>query len=91
MLLTHLCIYNNHLSQGSPTSAYISNLVMKEFDEYIGDYCENNNISYTRYSDDLTFSGNFNPSTVIKIVRKALLKLNLEINENKTCIIKKRK
>jgi len=89
MLLTHLCTYNNHLTQGSPTSAYISNLVMKEFDEYIGDYCENNNISYTRYSDDLTFSGNFNPSTVIKIVRKALLKLNLEINDNKTCIIKK--
>ena len=89
MLLTHLCTYNNHLTQGSPTSAYISNLVMKEFDEYIGDYCEDNNISYTRYSDDLTFSGNFNPSNVIKIVRKALLKLNLEINDDKTCIINK--
>lgn len=89
MLLTHLCTYNNHLTQGSPTSAYISNLVMKEFDEYIGDYCEDNNISYTRYSDDLTFSGNFNPSAIIKIVKKALLKLNLEINDDKTCIINK--
>lgn len=28
-LLTYLCTYNNHLVQGSPTSAYISNLVMK--------------------------------------------------------------
>src|SRR5699024_2852561 len=33
MILTYLCTYDNHLTQGSPTSAYISNLVMKEFDE----------------------------------------------------------
>ena len=89
MLLTHLCTYNNHLTQGSPTSAYISNLVMKEFDEYIGDYCEDNNISYTRYSDDLTFSGNFNPSIIINKIRKHLVKLGLEINNEKIHIIKK--
>lgn len=28
MLLTYLCTYRGHLTQGSPTSAYISNLVM---------------------------------------------------------------
>lgn len=89
MLLTYLCTYDNYLPQGSPTSSYISNLVMKDFDEYIGEYCENNNISYTRYSDDLTFSGEFNPSIIIKLVRKELLKLNLELNDNKTYIIKK--
>lgn len=89
MLLTYLCTYNNYLPQGSPTSSYISNLVMKEFDECIGDYCDKNNISYTRYSDDLTFSGDFNPSIIIKKVRKDLLKLGLKINNNKTHIIKK--
>ena len=31
MLLTYLCTYSDHLTQGSPTSSYISNLVMKEF------------------------------------------------------------
>ena len=62
---------------------------MKEFDEYIGQYCDENNISYTRYSDDLTFSGDFNPSTIIKLVRKSLLKLGLELNDDKTCIIRK--
>lgn len=89
MLLTYLCTYDDHLPQGSPTSSYISNLVMKEFDEYIGEFCDKNNISYTRYSDDLTFSGNFNPSVIIKKVRKNLLKLGLEINNSKTHIIKK--
>lgn len=89
MLLTYLCTYNEHLPQGAPTSAYISNLVMKEFDEELGSWCDDNNISYTRYSDDMTFSGDFDPSLVIKKVRKMLYKLGLEINEQKVHVINK--
>lgn len=89
ILLTNLCTYNGYIPQGAPTSSYISNLVMKDFDEYIGKICKDKNIAYTRYSDDLTFSGDFNPSNIIKIVRKELLKLGLKINNKKTCIIKK--
>ncbi len=89
MLLTYLCTYDDHLTQGSPTSAYISNLVMKEFDEELGNWCENNNISYTRYSDDMTFSGHFNPSDIIFKVRKMLHKLNLNLNNDKIHIINK--
>ena len=89
MILTCLCTYDDHLTQGSPTSAYISNLVMKEFDEEIGMWCQDNNISYTRYSDDMTFSGNFNPSEVITKVRKMLYKLGLELNDKKIHIISK--
>ncbi|MCI8575687.1 MAG: RNA-directed DNA polymerase [Bacilli bacterium] len=75
MLLTYLCTYNEHLTQGSPTSAYISNLVMKDFDEEIGSWCDLNKITYTRYSDDMTFSGDFNPSKIITKVRSLLYKL----------------
>lgn len=89
MILTYLCTYDDHLTQGSPTSAYISNLVMKEFDEYIGNWCTTNNITYTRYSDDMTFSGNFNPSEVINLVRNNLGKLGLELNKDKIHVIKK--
>lgn len=89
MLLTYLCTYNDHLTQGSPTSSYISNLVMKDFDEELGYYCEMNNISYTRYSDDMTFSGDFNPSEVIVKVRKMLYKLGLELNDSKIHVIHK--
>ena len=89
MILTYLCTYDNHLTQGSPTSAYISNLVMKEFDEVLGLWCEENNISYTRYSDDMTFSGEFNPREVIVKVRKMLYKLGLELNNKKIHIIHK--
>ena len=88
MLLTTLCTYEDHLTQGSPTSAYISNLVMKDFDEEIGVICEKRNINYTRYSDDMTFSGDFNPSEIIKIVRKYLYKLGLNLNDSKIHIVK---
>lgn len=87
MLLTYLCTYYESLPQGAPTSAYISNIVMKNFDEEIGEYCTNLNIDYTRYSDDMTFSGDFNPSTIIKMVRKMLYKLGLEINNDKIHVI----
>ena len=89
MVLTYLCTYDNHLTQGSPTSAYISNLVMKEFDEELGDWCNLMNISYTRYSDDMTFSGLFNPSKIITKVRKMLYKLGLELNNDKIHIVHK--
>ena len=89
MILTYLCTYNNHLTQGSPTSPYISNLVMKEFDEELGNWCNLRNISYTRYSDDMTFSGQFNPSELIVKVRKMLYKLGLSLNNDKIHIIHK--
>lgn len=87
MLLAYLCTYQDHLVQGAPTSAYISNLVMKSFDEEIGMYCLDRNISYTRYSDDMTFSGDFNPKDIISFVRKKLYQLGLELNDKKTSVI----
>lgn len=89
MVLTYLCTYDDHLTQGSPTSAYISNIVMKDFDEGIGSWCESNNISYTRYSDDMTFSGEFVPSEIITKVRKLLSKQGLELNNSKIHIVGK--
>lgn len=87
MVLTYLCTYDEHLTQGSPTSAYISNLVMKDFDEEIGAWCDLNHITYTRYSDDMTFSGIFNPSEIIIRVRKLLYKLGLELNNSKIHVV----
>ena len=88
MLLTTLCTYEDHLTQGSPTSSYISNLVMKDFDEEVGSWCEKKNISYTRYSDDMTFSGDFNVKEVINIVKTNLKKIGLQLNNDKIHVIK---
>lgn len=88
MVLTYLCTYEDHLTQGSPTSAYISNLVMKDFDEEIGHWCDLHEITYTRYSDDMTFSGDFFPSDVISYVRKLLFRLGLELNKDKIHVVR---
>lgn len=87
ILFTNLVTYNDYLPQGAPTSSYISNVVMREFDDLVGNWCNQNNIDYTRYSDDMTFSGDFNPSDVIKFVRKKLYKLGLKLNNKKIHIV----
>lgn len=83
MLFTRLCTYDDHLIQGAPTSSYISNLVMREFDYGVGGWALENNIDYTRYSDDITFSGEFDPKLVIDIVRCSLKSVGLKLNFDK--------
>lgn len=89
MLLTNLCVYNNALPQGAPTSGYISNLVLRNFDEHIGRYCDEKNISYTRYSDDMTFSGDFNPSEIIGYVNSCLFNEGFKLNKDKIKVVRK--
>ncbi|MFC6101223.1 reverse transcriptase domain-containing protein [Olivibacter domesticus] len=83
-LLAKLTTFNGSLPQGAPTSPYLSNLVLREFDQKISDYCINNNIRYTRYADDLTFSGEVKSLKLKNLVEAELNKLGLELNPDKT-------
>lgn len=89
-LLTNLCTYKDRLPQGAPTSSYISNIVMLDFDLSVGEYCQKNNIAYTRYCDDMTFSGNFNKKEIIDLVKYELSKLGLSLNKEKITLITKK-
>lgn len=87
VLLIKLCTYDDYLPQGAPTSPMLSNLAMKSFDEYIGEYCKNKNISYTRYCDDLTFSGEFNAKMLKNKVEAFLNTLGFNLNDKKTQVL----
>ncbi len=50
------CTYNGFTAQGFPTSPAIANIVMRGFDGKISQYCNEKDIVYTRYADDLAFS-----------------------------------
>ena len=88
-LLTALCCYDSYLPQGAPTSAAISNLVMKNFDNYIGKWCSERKIAYTRYCDDMTFSGDFNAAPLKTKVSSMLFAMGFELNDRKTKVIKR--
>jgi RNA-directed DNA polymerase len=83
-LLSKLCIRDGSLPQGAPTSPYLSNLIFKKADTVISDYCKQHKIRYTRYADDLSFSGDFDENKLLHKVTETVGKLNLRINKNKT-------
>ena len=87
VLLIKLCTYDSYLPQGAPTSPMLSNLVLKNFDNYIGNYCIKNNISYTRYCDDLTFSGDFDPKILKNKVQSFIETLGFNLNSHKIKVI----
>lgn len=86
ILLTLLCLYRDSLPQGAPTSPWISNIIMKDFDNTVGKWCDAHRIVYTRYCDDLTFSGDFKPAEVIQFVKEALGEMGFYLNHKKTVI-----
>ncbi len=55
--IADITTYNTHLPQGAPSSPVISNLVFNNTDIAIKEFLEGKGICYTRYADDLTFSG----------------------------------
>ena len=86
ILLTMLCYHKDALPQGAPSSPTITNIILYEIDEQIGQWCRDRNIAYTRYCDDMTFSCDFDPAEVIQFVRLELKKMGLLLNEQKTRI-----
>ncbi len=83
-MLTTLCTHNDVLPQGAPTSPTLSNIVMRNFDNNIGTWCKKNEITYTRYCDDMTFSSDKPLYNVYVKVRKMLEDMGFEVNEQKT-------
>ena len=87
VLLTMLCYYKDSLPQGAPTSPAITNIIMYDFDETVGAFCNEKSIAYTRYCDDMTFSGDFDEKEVISFVKNELSKLGLHLKNRKTSVI----
>lgn len=87
-LLAKLCFFKKELPQGAPTSPFISNIILINFDDSISKYCTENKIKFTRYADDLAFSGNIQKTALIKVVRDELRKVGLLLNNDKINLMK---
>lgn len=81
------------LSIGAPSSPFVSNFVMFDFDFEISKWCAEFDIVYTRYADDITFSTARKNIlfSVPKIVKNILSKhaSGITINEAKTIFTSK--
>lgn len=87
--LAYLCCLDGKLPQGAPTSPYLSNLRMKSLDERIGNYVYHKGIMFTRYADDLTFSGSMNPHELIKKISHYVWEDGFSLNASKTRVARR--
>jgi RNA-directed DNA polymerase len=86
-LLSNLCILDGSLPQGAPTSPMLSNLIFYHIDNELFDFCKKHKIMYTRYADDLSFSGDFKVGLLISYASKLLDRFGFCINRKKTKVI----
>ena len=87
--LASLCCEDGHLPQGAPTSPILSNIVTKRMDYRLRHLAEKYDLIYTRYADDLTFSGSHIPIKFISIVSAIVEDEGFLVNDKKTEIKRK--
>ena len=64
---------------------------MKPFDEYMGNWCKQRNIVYTRYCDDMVFSGEFDSRMVKNKAQNFLQAMGFNLNRKKTKLLTRHK
>lgn len=86
--LSRLCCLDGKLPQGAPTSPAISNLVFLKLDQLLAEKTKKLKITYSRYADDLSFSGNLPiPSAFRHDVQTLLERHGFRINTQKERLI----
>lgn len=82
--LTNLTTWKYELPQGTPTSTHIANLVFLDTDIKLIELCNANNITYTRYVDDLTFSSQQNFKHLLNTILDIVISGNFKLSYRKT-------
>ena len=90
-ILAGLCCLDDGLPQGAPTSPYLSNIFAKEIDDALFSYLRTDGLYYTRYSDDITISGNIEERKIPEIMsycNRLLGQYGLSLNRGKTKVLR---
>lgn len=85
-LLARLCTNDGYLPQGSPASPYISNIVCLKLDKRLSSLAKKYRCDYSRYADDITFSGEYGIEKIIDISKDIIIDEGFSVNERKTRI-----
>ena len=91
-IFARLCCLDGKLPQGAPTSPCLSNIFCISLDKRLGSYLTMLNFRYTRYSDDITISGDIRDKqikAILSFCEKVLEENGLKIQRTKTKILRK--
>lgn len=73
---------NTVLPQGAPTSPHLANLILRQLDARFNGYAEKHALKFTRYADDMTFSGPISSlpsiSFLVAVVKEEGFRLNFK-------------
>lgn len=81
--MAKICCVDDCLPQGAPSSPILSNLIMRELDKELANLSKYHNIKFSRYADDLAFSGELIPSSFIAMVVKIIESYDFILNHKK--------
>lgn len=86
--LASICCLNGSLPQGAPTSPVLSNIVARRLDIRLGAMADKFGLSYSRYADDMAFSGTDCPAKIIEYVTKIVEDEGFSVNKKKSQLIR---
>jgi len=79
-----------HLPQGAPTSPALANLVARQLDARLAAFASRCGLVYSRYADDLTFSGETRDraarARILRLVATIAEDSGFRVNHRKTCV-----
>jgi RNA-directed DNA polymerase len=78
-----------YLAQGAPTSPALSNIAGAGLDEQFSRLAAERGIIYTRYADDLTFSGDSECIPSVRLIRSIIENLGFDLNPKKVTYAKR--
>lgn len=82
--LAFIMTNDNQLPTGAPTSPTLSNFICIKLDKELARFCLKNNLNYSRYADDLTFSSdNFISDNLRTEIFQIIRSHKFEINQKK--------
>ncbi len=83
-LLTRLTTFDCQLPQGAPTSTPLANLVLLKLDRRLMRLAEIHDLKYTRWVDDLSFSGGSRLLKLRSLLRRVVEDEGFSVSEAKT-------
>jgi hypothetical protein len=83
----HVPVGQRHCVQGAPTSPGICNALLLRLDHRLSGFAKKHQLNYTRYADDLSFSGQMDRATAARfcvVIGRIVSEEGFVINRDKT-------